>query len=216
MRHRRVQKKDSPTMNENPLDTPWKLRNEMARLLQLPAARLSFWLNGIHWGSGWKLYGLPVIQRHRQSRISIGPRVNLRSSLRSNPLAPNHPVVLSTRRPGSIITIGEDFAMTGGTICADTHIAIGDRVQIGANSIIIDTDFHPLSIHTRITAPNVGKSSPTIIEEDVFVGANCMILKGVRLGKGCVIAAGSVVSHSIPSFALAGGVPATVIGRYAE
>ncbi|HMA54302.1 MAG TPA: acyltransferase [Acidobacteriota bacterium] len=142
--------------------------------------------------------------------------MSLRSSIRSNPLSPNHPVVLSTRRPGARITIGEDFAMTGGTICADTLIEIGDRVSIGANSIVIDTDFHPPSPDSRDAAPNVGETAPTIIEDDVLIGANCTILKGVRLGRGCVIASGSVVGHAVPSFALAGGVPATVITRYAS
>lgn len=198
-------------MKENPWDTPWKVKNEIMRFLLVPFLKILFWMNGIKWASGWKLNGMPIIQRHRLSTISIGNRMNLRSSAQSNPLSPNHPVVLSTRRKGAQIQIGEDFAMTGGTICADIRIEIGNHVTVGANSIIVDTDFHPISLESRLIEPNTGESCSVIIEDDVFIGANCTILKGVRLGKGCVIGAGSVVVQSIPCFTIAGGIPAKVI-----
>lgn len=52
-----------------------------------------------------------------------------------------------------------------------------------------------------------------IIEEDVWCGANVTILKGVTIGRGCIIAAGAVVTHSIPPYSIAGGVPAKVIKK---
>lgn len=52
---------------------------------------------------------------------------------------------------------------------------------------------------------------PVVIEEDVWVGARAMILKGVRIGRGAIIAAGAVVTRSVPPYAVAGGVPARVI-----
>ena len=204
------------TMNMKLFDTPWKVRNEIERVMLIPIARLVFWLNGIKWISSWRIYGLPILQRHRQSEITIGKRMNLRSSRRSNPLSPNHPVVLSTRAKGARLTIGADFAMTGGTVCVDTCIDIGDRVTVGANSIIVDTDFHPLVAQSRTSTPNAGESIPTIIEDDVFIGANCIVLKGVRLGKGCVLGAGSIVVHSVPPFTIAGGVPAKVLKHFDE
>ena len=130
---------------------PWKAGNELRRLLLLPCA---WWaLRGVTVGGGWRCYGLPIIQRHRQSAIRIGRRLNLRSTARSNPLGPNHPVILSTRRAGARLSIGDDFGMTGGSLVCDERISIGDRVWVGANTVIADSDFHPLAPQRRIEAP---------------------------------------------------------------
>lgn len=51
-------------------------------------------------------------------------------------------------------------------------------------------------------------TQPVVIEDDVWVGANSVILPGVTLGKHCVVAAGSVVSHSVPSYSICAGCPA--------
>ena len=109
-------------------NTPWKIKNELLRYLTTPYYRFYFWINGIHWGKGWKLYGKPVIQRHSNSRISFGSYLSLRSSLTSNPLGPNHPVIACTWRSNAQIRVGSYFAMTGGTICAAEKIIIGDHV----------------------------------------------------------------------------------------
>ncbi len=55
---------------------------------------------------------------------------------------------------------------------------------------------------------------PVIIEDDVWVGANSVILPGVTLGKHCVVAAGSVVSHSVPPYSICAGCPARIIKAY--
>jgi len=190
---------------------PWKASNEIRRLLILP---LAYWrLRGIEVGAGWRLYGLPIIQRHRQSRIRIGRGANLRSSPRSNPLGPNHPVILSTRRPGAQLTIGDDFGMTGGSLVCDERISIGDRVWLGANAVIIDTDFHPLDPQMRRVSPLNAAAAPVEIADDVFIGMNTLILKGVHIGAGAVVGAGSVVSRDVPPGAIVAGNPAQVVGE---
>ncbi len=140
-----------------------------------------------------------MIQRCRGSQIIIGPGAYIRSWRSSNPLAPAHAVVLATRRPGAKILIGRDVGLTGTTIVAAERIEIGDRVQVGSNSTIVDTDFHPLDPAERQADFLAGAHAPVIIEEDVFIGMSCLILKGVHLGKGAVIGAGSVVTSSIPA-----------------
>ena len=55
--------------------------------------------------------------------------------------------------------------------------------------------------------------APVIIEDDVWAGANITILKGVTIGRGCVIAAGAVVNKSMPPYSIIGGVPARVLKR---
>lgn len=198
------------------LNTPWKIRNEIVRYLTYPYLRLFFAMNGVEWGYKWRLYGIPIIQRHRQSVMRFGPRLQLRSSLRSNPLGPNHPVFLATWQRGAKLQIGADFGMTGGTICASNSIFIGDRVAIGANTIIIDTDFHPLDPKQRQEKPSDAKSSPIIIEDDVFVGMNCLILKGVILGCGSVVGAGSVVTKDVLPGMIVAGNPARPVSSVSD
>ena len=190
-------------------DMPWKARNELWRLLVTPVA---WWvLRGVNIGGGWRCYGLPIIQRHRGSGIQIGHRMQLRSSVHSNPLAPNHPVVISARRAGASISIGDDFGMTGGSIVCDQRVSIGDRVWVGANTVITDTDFHPLQPDLRMRQPLAAASAPVTIADDVFIGMNALILKGVTIGEGAVVAAGSVVTRDVPARSIVGGNPARLI-----
>jgi acetyltransferase-like isoleucine patch superfamily enzyme len=193
------------------LATPWKAANEIERLLLLPLARAQFALAGVKWGADWRLYGLPIIQKHRDSTLTIGPGLSLRSTVRSNPLGPDRPVMLSTRRAESVLTIGENFGMTGGSIVAEERITIGDRVIVGANAIIADTDFHPLDAQARQISPLDGATAPISIGDDIFIGMHCLILKGVTIGNGSIIGAGSVVTKSIPPGVIAAGNPAAVI-----
>ncbi len=190
---------------------PWKASNEIRRWLILP---LVYWqLRGIELGSGWRCYGSPIIQRHRDSQIRIGKGMNLRSTARSNPLGPNHPVIISTRRPGAVLQIGDDFGMTGGSLVCDQRITIGDRVWIGANTVISDTDFHPLDPELRRSKPLAAQTAPIQIADDVFIGMNVLILKGVTIGAGAVVGAGSVVSRDVPAGHIVAGNPARVISQ---
>ena len=192
-------------------DMPWKAGNEIRRWLLRPLAAWA--LRGVELGSGWRCYGRPIIQRHAQSRIQIGKRMNLRSTARSNPLAPNHPVSISTRRPGARLTIGDDFGMTGGSLVCDEGITIGDRVWVGANAVICDTDFHPLDPKLRAASPLAAQAAPITIADDVFIGMNALILKGVAIGAGAVIGAGSVVRRDVPAGATVAGNPAQILGE---
>ena len=192
---------------------PWKAGNEIRRWLMLPLAWRA--LRGVEVGGGWRLYGLPIIQRHRDSQIRIGCHLNLRSAARSNPLGANHPVIISTRRAGARLIIGDDFGMTGGSIVCDESITIGDRVWVGANAVITDTDFHPLAPETRRARPLDAKTAPVEIADDVFIGMSALILKGLRIGERAVVGAGSVVSRDVPAGAIVAGNPARVVGAVA-
>jgi acetyltransferase-like isoleucine patch superfamily enzyme len=200
----------SADMNDA-LNTPWKIWNTLFRLVTYPYVRLLFAANGITWGRGWNFIGAPIIQKHRQSRMQFGSGLGLRSTVRSNPLGPNHPVILCTWQAGAVLEIGEDFGMTGGVLCAAERISIGNHVNIGANSTVIDTDFHPLAAEQRRIAPQAAQTAPIVIEDDVFIGMNCLILKGVKIGHGSVVGAGSVVAKDVPAGVIAAGNPARVV-----
>lgn len=103
--------------------------------------------------------------------------------------------------------------MTGGSIVTAEKIVIGDNVTVGANTVIMDTDFHSLEAEARRAEVKPVKTAPVTVEDDVFIGMNCLILKGVTLGRGSVIGAGSVVTKDVPPHTIAAGNPARVIGN---
>ncbi len=113
---------------------------------------------------------------------------------------------------GGRITIGSACGISGVSFCSMNSITIGDRVQIGANTKIIDNDMHSLDANDRaLDIRNTIKTQPVIIGDDCFVGANCIILKGTTIGEKCIIGAGSVVHGTFPNNAIIAGNPAKVI-----
>lgn len=115
---------------------------------------------------------------------------------------------------GSLLHIGHQvfinhdcYMMDGGTITIGSHCFIGPRCGLY-------TAQHPLETETR--KQGLEKALPIVIEEDVWIGADVTILAGVRIGKGSVIGAKSLVTHSIPPFSLAYGNPCTIIRSLKE
>jgi maltose O-acetyltransferase len=111
---------------------------------------------------------------------------------------------------GSKITIDEGSGI--GTHCEiHGHVSIGKYVMMGPNVLIITQNHN----HDRMDIPMAlqgnAESRPVHIEDDVWVGARAIILPGVRIGKGAIIGAGSVVTKNIPSYAVVGGAPAKII-----
>jgi len=170
-------------------------------------------LCGVAFGKELSLAGLPIISKFPGSTISIGSRVVLCSSSIATALGVNHPAILRTLTKNATIEIGDDVGMSGGSICAGRHVAIGARSMLGANVMIADTDFHDFSQTERRYAgvPKDNLFMPTLIDENVFLGANTIVLKGVKIGKNSVIGAGSVVTRDIPENVIAAGNPCKII-----
>jgi acetyltransferase-like isoleucine patch superfamily enzyme len=134
------------------------------------------------------------------------------SSQRSNNVGLNHPVFISTLQRGAELFVGDNFSMAGGSIIVAERIEIGNNVIFGPNLLISDADYHPLNpVDRRITSNRIN-SAPVIIEDDVYLGLNAVILRGVRVGKGSVVGAGSVVTHDVPAGMIVTGNPAKVAG----
>ncbi|WP_322981961.1 acyltransferase [Pseudomonas sp. C11] len=95
-------------------------------------------------------------------------------------------------------------------VTTEGGVSIGDRVLIGYRSQILSSNHNVPALPGRIFDAG-HKKSPVCIENDVWIGANCIILPGVTIGEGAVVAAGSVVSRNVPSFTYVAGVPARVI-----
>lgn len=119
---------------------------------------------------------------------------------------------------GASFIMGDNSGMNGVLVYCANNVEIGKFVNIGGGTRIIDTDFHNLNWQfRRDPAYNLkAKTAPIIIEDDVFIGTNCIILKGVTIGARTVIAAGSVVTKDIPSDCLAAGNPCKVIKSLIE
>jgi acetyltransferase-like isoleucine patch superfamily enzyme len=114
---------------------------------------------------------------------------------------------------GAQIVIGKNVGMSNSTILSQSKIRIDDNVMIGGSCRIWDTDFHSLNDYVRGTDLDIGKSIPIHIKKNVFIGAGSIILKGITIGEYSIIAAGSVVSKSIPSNEIWGGNPAKFIRK---
>ena len=109
--------------------------------------------------------------------------------------------------------LGNNVGISGVCIWAHKKISIGNRVKIGGDAIIIDSDCHSLDARLRFSKEDqkVKVSKPIVIEDDVLVGARSIILKGVTIGARSVIGAGSVVVNDIPQDCIAAGNPCKVV-----
>lgn len=170
---------------------------------------------GIELGNDVRFYGRPIVTIAPGSCITIGDRVSLCSVSAYTALGVNHQVVLRTLRDNATVSIGADTGLSGTTVCAAVSVTIGRECLIGANVIICDTDFHALSpIDRRYNNnPDSIAARPVTIGNNVFIGANSIILKGVSIGENSVIGAGSVVISDIEETCVAAGNPAKIIKR---
>lgn len=96
------------------------------------------------------------------------------------------------------------------TIIDDTDVYIGSHVMIAPN-VVISSASHPLEPDLRYKTAEFNK--PVVIEDNVWIGANSVILCGVHIGKNSVIGAGSIVTKDIPDNVVAVGNPCKVIKK---
>lgn len=143
-------------------------------------------------------------------KLEIGNNTTINSGKIANPAGGSNTTFYIIN--GAHVKIGPNCGISNSTICAAMEICIGSGSIIGVNCSIYDTDFHSINYLERKTKPDKGiKMSPIHIGNDVFIGANCIILKGVTIGDRSVIAAGAVVTKNVPKDQLWGGNPAVKI-----
>lgn len=103
----------------------------------------------------------------------------------------------------------------GLTISVGQRVEIGNHVLISGGCFLADNDGHPYDYKARRkeTHQPVTKEQiqPIKIEDDCWIGSQCIILKGVTLGQGSIVGSNSLVSKSVPPFCIVGGVPAKII-----
>jgi acetyltransferase-like isoleucine patch superfamily enzyme len=166
-------------------------------------------------GEGSKVYKETVIYNMQGdiTNITVGKNTHIRGEL-------------LTLNYGGKITIGDNsFVGPGTRIWSGENVHIGSDVLISHNVNIIDTNSHETdhiersegykSLLLRGYPEDKGsiRTGPIVIGDYAWISFNVTILKGVRIGKGAIIAANSVVMEDIPEFTLAGGYPAKVIKK---
>ena len=131
---------------------------------------------------------------------------------------------LHCQKEGAVLRIGRyTFIGSNTDIVSTKKVTIGDNVLISHNCYITDTDGHSLDkIKRRDDIPNRWKNfkdwsvvcaEEVVIHSDVWIGPNSIILKGVTIGEGTIISAGSVVTKSFPRNVVVAGVPGKVIKK---
>lgn len=99
-----------------------------------------------------------------------------------------------------------------GLFASDAPITVGNSVMIGPYTRIF-TQNHRYDDLKQSMYKQGYVSKPVIIEDDVWIGANCTVLPGVRIGKGSIVGAGSVVTKDVQPYSVVGGVPAKRIKK---
>lgn len=146
-------------------------------------------------------------------KVRIGDNFYFSSGDAVNPIGSNLQGAIYVES-GASLTIGNNVGMSSTRMWINDSIKIGDKVKIGDCVLMTDTDAHPMDFMVRRSSNNGTKSAPIVIEDDVWIGAHCVILKGVTIGARSIIGAGSVVTKSIPADCVAAGNPCKVIKKY--
>lgn len=184
-----------------------RVRNRLSSYYNL----LRLKMYGVEHGAHCVIHGKLYINLFSTAKVKIGDNLYFSSGWGINALCANKRGVIYATENANI-TIGNNVGMSSVVLWAHENITIGNHVKIGGNSILIDTDSHNMDyLVRRGQYTDWGVSKPIVIEDDVFIGVNCIILKGVTIGARSIIAAGSVVTKSIPADCVAGGNPAKVI-----
>lgn len=167
--------------------------------------KLKWWR--IKCGSNLTTRGSLVIKRIPGSSITIGSNCRFLNRSYSNHIGINRPCIVSTQTRDASLIIGDNCGFSGTVLGAFKSVILGSNVMCGANTLITDSDWHP-------TDPRSGIPKSIIIEDNVWLGVNVTVLKGVTIGSNSVIGAGSIVTKNIPANVVAAGSPCKIIKSF--
>ncbi len=176
--------------------------------------RMLFYFNDVSCES-FRTKGVPYLDINRHGgKIIIGKNLKMNNCYFGNQIGFNNPCTFIVGSNCSL-TIGDNLGMSQSAIVAMDNVFIGNNVKIGGGSLIYATDFHSINKDVRKTNDDLRrcKTAPVYIGNDVFIGARCIILKGVTIGDGAIIGAGSIVTKSVPADEVWAGNPAKFIRK---
>ncbi len=174
---------------------------------------VKFKFNNVKVGRGMRSFGIPLVDVWIGSSFTIGDNFLMNNGKLFNAIGRQQSCCFIVQRNG-VLKIGNNVGISDTAIVCYKSVTISDNVTIGGNVVIYDTDFHSLNKEHRqdwaVDMQNT-KCAPVIIERDAFIGAHSTILKGVTIGEGAIVGAGSVVTKSIPKNEIWAGNPAKFI-----
>lgn len=185
----------------------------LLRLVHTFIFKIKSKLLNINYGVNPKIYGSLHIIKFPNSKVIIGNDFlsvgnKVRATARSGSIN-----LIKTYSPNSKVIIGNNVHMTATSIiCRSTEVNISDNVLIGPNTVITDSDIHCLDIDRRLE-PCPERDREVNIGKNVFIGMNCSILKGVKIGDNSIIGAGSVVLTDVEANSIYAGNPAKFIRK---
>ena len=171
---------------------------------------------GISFGKNLMVQGNLYLKIGVNSKAEIGDNCCFKSGRGINPLSRNIKGSIQIE-DGASLTIGNHCGFSSVCLWAHQSIVIGNYVNIGADTILLDSDAHSLSFLDRRNDKLDFKNKvnkPIIIGDDVLIGTRCIILKGVHIGARSIIGSGSIVVNDIPEDCIAAGNPARVIRQF--
>lgn len=174
-------------------------------------------LQGCKLGGGLRSTGMVHIKARQAGDIQIGHHVRLLAHWRSNRVGLSGPLILHTWQGGRI-SIGDHTGASAVVISSRSSVTIGRHGNLGGNVRIFDHDFHSLDAVVRRGPRGCEDCAtrPVTIGDDVFIGADSLILKGVNIGDRAIIGAGSVVTRDVPADTIVAGNPAVVVRKLKE
>ena len=164
--------------------------------------------NGVSYKK-FKCNGYPYIHVSLDAKFTVGNNFVMNNGANFSDSGINGKCRIEVR-DNAILKLGNNVGLSDVTITCHEKILIGNNVIIGVGTQIRDTDNHSLNPFDRLNGLDWKnkKTQPIKIGDNVFIGTNTIILKGVEIGDNCIIAAGSVVTKSIPENEIWGGNPA--------
>ena len=175
--------------------------------------KIVLFVYGCRYGKNLLADGRIIVRMDKNGSVEIGKNVTMLSRNSANLAGMTGPNLFICIESGNI-SIGDDSGFSSTVFSSRSSIKIGKNVKIGCNSRIYDHDFHARNYLERREPKDWKKaiSKSISIGDDVFIGANSLILKGTKVGDRSVIGAGSVVvGIEIPPDSLVAGNPAKVL-----
>ena len=183
-------------------------------LLSTGAFYCKAWAQGIVAGRKLLCWGKVYMNSYSPKSICFGESISIVSqSGRCTASSIYSACKFQTLSPGARIILEDGVSVNGVSIVARSKtIRIGKNTMIAPNCTIVDSDFHSLwPAEGRLINPGIEHDKGVNIGENVWLGMQVVVLKGVTIGDGAVIGARSVVTSDIPSNCVAAGVPAKII-----
>ena len=192
-----------------------KLSNKLSSIINYLYFSIYTLRYNIKLGCKFCIHGKLDFRVYKTSVLEIGDNFYFSNARKLNPICRNVRGSVRIEKKAELI-IGNNVAISSACIWVQEFVKIGNNVRIGGDCLIIDSDCHSLDYMDRrnnVSDKRNTKNKGIIIEDDVMIGARCIILKGVVIGARSIIGAGSVVTSAIPSDCVVAGNPARIIRR---